>query len=292
MGDVEMASTYTRGAKKARSETQLGEYKISDTVIGEGSTGKVMLAYHMITGKPVAVKVVNKSSKWLREEAQKEIQILGKLNHKNIIKIDAVEEDEKSLYLFTEYLEERDIYTYMQRNGRFTEEQAFALFKQITAALKNCHENKICHHDVKLENCVINKEMDMKLIDFAYALEFHPPNSSFLKFNGSPAYSAPEILFRKPHNETVDIFGLGTCLYYMICHCFPFCDEDNTSYEELCQNVRLFNLEFPEDVSTEAKDLITVMLAKDKRPSFQDIKNHPWYKKHNSNAKLNLSQSN
>jgi serine/threonine protein kinase len=85
---------------------------------------------------------------------------------KDIIKVDAVEEDEKNIYLFTEYLEERDIYSYMQRNGRFSEEQAFVLFKQIAAALKNCHENKICHHDVKLENCVINKERDMKVSKF------------------------------------------------------------------------------------------------------------------------------
>jgi hypothetical protein len=77
----------------------------------------------------------------------------------------------------------------------------------------------------------------------------------------------------------------------MICHCFPFCDEDNTSYEELCQNVRLFTLEFPDFVSPEAKDLITKMLSNN-RPSFQTIKEHPWYQKHNNANKMNLSQSN
>jgi serine/threonine protein kinase len=178
-------------------------------------------------------------------------------------------------------LAERDIYSFMQRNRfQFSEEHAFKLFKQMVSALKACHDNKICHHDMKLENCVINSNNEMKLIDFAYALEWTDSNCVFAKFNGSPAYSAPEILFRKPHNASVDIFGLGTCLYYMICQCFPFCDEENTSYEELCQNVRLFNLEFPEFVSPDAKDLITKMLSKENRISIQDIKHHNWYRFH------------
>lgn len=153
----------------------------------------------------------------------------------------------------------------------------------MVSALANCHKNSVCHHDVKLENCVINGKFDVKLIDFAYAIEFDKPNSSpFYKFNGSPAYSAPEILFRRPHTETVDIFGLGTCLYYMICHCFPFCDEENTTYEELCRNVRAFCLEFPEGVSEEVKDLIRKLLARENRISLKDIKQHPWYRREQS----------
>lgn len=92
-----------REAKKAKLEQTIGSYRITDTFIGEGSTGKVMLALRIPDGRASAVKIINKSSKWLKEDALKEIHVLQKLHHKNIISIDAIEEDDKNMYVKGQY---------------------------------------------------------------------------------------------------------------------------------------------------------------------------------------------
>jgi len=268
----------------------VGPYIITNEDVGEGASGKVKLAINTVTGTKAAVKYVSKTSHHTLEETMREVVLLQKLQqHKNIIKIQHIEDQQQGIFIFTDYLEERDLYSYIQRNGIFDEEQARKLFKQMVAALEYCHLNNVCHHDFKLENCVISKDMELRLIDFGYAVEFQQPNSSspssspsntglIHKYNGSPAYSAPEILFRKPHTETVDIFGLGVCLYYMLTGSFPFCDPERTTYEQLCRNVRNFCLEFPEGVSSDAQDLLKRLLAKENRITLQEIRKHPWIK--------------
>jgi serine/threonine protein kinase len=278
--------TTTQGAGKTIKFSPQRNYRITSTHVGEGSTGKVLLAENVHTGVYSAVKIVNKQQKWMREDALKEIEVLKKLKHENIIQLHGIEEDDDYIFLFTEFLNEGDIYTFMQRNGRFSEESAFKLFRQMVFALEHCHKNNISHHDFKLENIVINKNGDLRLIDFAFAVEFFKSSSGnyINKYNGSPAYSAPEILFRKPHNESVDLYGLGTCLYFMLCMCFPFCDDDSTTFEELCMNVRAFDLEFPHGLSAEVRDLIKKLVTKQNRLSFEQIVQHPWWKKHESLA--------
>eukprot|EP01119_Soliformovum_irregulare_P007073 TRINITY_DN1947_c0_g1_i2.p1 TRINITY_DN1947_c0_g1~~TRINITY_DN1947_c0_g1_i2.p1 ORF type:complete len:192 (+),score=29.99 TRINITY_DN1947_c0_g1_i2:604-1179(+) len=168
----------------------------------------------------------------------------------------------------------------MLRNGNpFTEDNGRAIFVQMVDALAHCHQSRVCHHDFKLENCVIDSRGHLKVIDFAYAVEFDSPTRLLRDYHGSPVYSAPEILFRKPHDYTVDIFSLGICLFYMLAGYFPFAkDEENTSFEQLCRNVRSFNLIFPAHFTGEVKDLITKLLRLKDRVSWDEIKQHPWYK--------------
>eukprot|EP01116_Phalansterium_solitarium_P017971 TRINITY_DN4582_c0_g3_i1.p1 TRINITY_DN4582_c0_g3~~TRINITY_DN4582_c0_g3_i1.p1 ORF type:complete len:317 (+),score=102.16 TRINITY_DN4582_c0_g3_i1:231-1181(+) len=253
-----------------------GPYLITAEVLGSGSTGKVLLALRKRDMTRIAVKVVTKSNK-VKEEACREIQLLLQLNHKNIIKIEHLDEDDKFLYIFMEYLDQGDLFSYIQRHGPLTENHARILFKQMAGALQYCHSKRICHHDFKLENCVINRHLELRVIDFAYAM-LVPPGSKITRFPGSPAYSAPEVLFRKPHGVEIDLFSLGTSLYYMLACRFPFCDEEKTSFQELCRNVREFKLSFPKHMSEDVCDLIRRMLAPE-RIGWSELTQHPWFTK-------------
>lgn len=252
---------------------------ILDKELGLGSTGTVKLAMHLATQRQAAVKVVNMSDPKVKAEALNEIMVLRKLNHVNVIRIENVVKEKNWSFVFTEYLDGGDLYSLLMQHGKFTEQQALPFFRQMVGALEHAHSMHICHHDFKLENCVVSKFGDLRLIDFAYAEEFfHPLDNSLQNYHGSPAYAAPEVLFRKPHNSTVDIFSLGTSLYLMLCGCFPFIqNEATTTFQDLCTNVKHFRLEFPDFLSADCKDLLSKMITKENRISWEQIRRHPWF---------------
>jgi len=279
-------------------EERVGPFVIKE-VIGNGSTGTVKLAVNTWNGMKCAVKIVNKTVTRKRKEARKEIKILSSFQHQNVISLQHVEEDCEYLYIFTEYCELGDLYAYIEKNGVFEENTAKKLFVQLLDALEFCHRKMgICHHDVKLENCVLTSDFRVKLIDFGFAVELSPPDlaannnnkgaatgvpaaakNAIRLFDSSPAYSPLEVLLRRPHDESVDIFGLGTCLYYMLCGSFPFCDPDKATLEELCQNIRTNNIEYPEGLlSADVQDLLKRMLTAKKkdRITIDLIRAHSW----------------
>jgi len=276
---------YSQGYNPNKEEeNRVGPYNIQERIVGQGTTGVVKLAINTVNGKFAAVKLVPKSISLKRKEAKKEIKILSNVNHESIIKLEHVDEDPNFIYIFTEYCEEGDLYSYMEKNGYFDENIARKLFVQLLDAVEFCHKHlKICHHDIKLENCVLTSDFRLKLIDFGFAIELDASAGKKLieEYNSSPAYSPLEILLRRPHDESVDLFSLGVCLYYMLTGRFPFCDPDATTFEELCQNLHANTLEFPSDMSSSARDLITRLLAKRKdriRP--EEIQAHPWLNPH------------
>jgi len=270
--------------QRLRTSPVVGPFRIlQDTEVGQGSTGTVRLAVK--TSDPsfkAAAKIVFKrcplQDQSRAEDPLREIRILQQLAHKNIVRILHVEEETNFLFIFLEWMELGDVYTFIGKNGALTELLAAKLFKQMTKALEFCHSKKICHHDFKLENCVIDGDFNLRVIDFGYAIDYAsmPEGERFHHYVGSPAYSAQEVLFRKPHTESVDVFSLGVCLYYMLCGTYPFCDEARTTYQQLCRNVRQGVVEFPDHVTAEARDLIVKMLAKDERILLAEVRHHPW----------------
>lgn len=258
--------------------TKVGRYQICPEDLGIGSTGCVKLAKDD-SNKKFAVKIVNQKDPKSKEEALREVSLLSGLKHDNIIRIEHVEQLKGNIYIFTEYYDQGDLYSRMQRDGCFGEEEAVALFRQMCAALEFAHSCKICHHDFKLENCVVDSFGQLRVIDFAYAMEFDD-NEPIRYYHGSPVYAAPEVLFRKPHNESVDIFSLGICLYFMLTGRFPFVkDESRTTFEQLCRNVTIFRLECPELLSNDVKDLLSKTITKERRLSWREINIHPWCQK-------------
>jgi len=101
------------------------------------------------------------------------------------------------------------------------QEIGLMVFSQILQAVQYIHSNGIVHRDIKLENIIVDKSMNIKLADFGFATNDHIDRlDSFL---GSPAYMAPEILDGKIYNGTkTDIFALGVVLFGLVCGVAPF----------------------------------------------------------------------
>ena len=91
---------------------------------------------------------------------KREIKILERLNHENIVKLYEAFDDQKSVYLINEYCGGGSLHTLLKQkqNRQLREYEARPLFKQIVSALKYCHQRHITHRDIKLENVLLNEE--------------------------------------------------------------------------------------------------------------------------------------
>eukprot|EP01117_Protostelium_nocturnum_P001137 TRINITY_DN1145_c0_g1_i1.p1 TRINITY_DN1145_c0_g1~~TRINITY_DN1145_c0_g1_i1.p1 ORF type:complete len:298 (+),score=25.83 TRINITY_DN1145_c0_g1_i1:173-1066(+) len=280
---LQLLRDQSRGTSNPISqEERVGQFIIKEK-IGQGTTGLVKLAINTRNGSRCAVKIINKTVTRKRKEARKEIKRLQQIKHDNIIALQQVEEDINNIYIFLEYCEFGDLAVFIEKNGVFDEHIARKLFAQLLEAVDFCHKTMlICHHDIKLENCVITRDFRLKLIDYGFSIDLDPnlPRKKQIRiYDSSPAYSPLEILLRKPHSETVDIYSMGICLYHILVGKFPFCVPEKTSIEELCNNIA--NQEgphFPKGLlSPSVQHLICRMLSKRKyRISIEEMRSHEW----------------
>ena len=137
------------------------------------------------------------------------------------------------------------------------------------------HDLDIIHRDVKLENVLLDKYLNTKLIDFGFSVS--TKDSQNLKiFCGTPSYMAPEIVRRIEYEgKPVDCWSLGVVLYALVCGCFPFSAK---SYPDLYKKVMRGQFRYPDHLSIAIKDLIRNLLQLDpkKRYNITQAKNHPW----------------
>ena len=84
------------------------------------------------------------------------------------------------------------------------------------------HKNHMAHRDIKLENILMTKDYEIKIIDFGFGM-YNPENKLQSFFCGTPNYMPPEIAFKKPYvGQKADLWSLGVLVYKMYCADFPF----------------------------------------------------------------------
>ena len=141
--------------------------------IGRGGFGIIFLVSHIITKEYRAIKKIPKKNINLNAENKhidimNEAKTIQKLNHPNIIKIYNAFCYRSYLYLFLEYIKAGDLGKFLHKHGLFNESQAKIIFTQLLNAIHYCHDHKIVHRDLKLENILITNEsnLSIKIIDF------------------------------------------------------------------------------------------------------------------------------
>ena len=266
----------------------INNYKFDfDIKLGEGRFGKVRLAYHKLTKVKVAIKVIDKNQIKLKEDRQRinsEILILKQLHHYHIAKLYSIIENEERIYLIQEYVQGNDLTFFIKQKEKpmIKEQKICKYFRQIISAIEYIHKLGIAHRDLKPENILINKDNDIKLIDFGLSKFFL--KGELLKTPcGSPFYAAPEMVKGNKYNGiNTDIWSLGIVLYLMLFQELPFMDADKSRlYKKILEG----NYNIPEDklniVSKEAIDLVQKILEINpkKRIKISEIKNHIWFNK-------------
>ncbi|XP_067272450.1 serine/threonine-protein kinase MARK1 isoform X2 [Pseudorasbora parva] len=257
-------------------QPHIGNYRLLKT-IGKGNFAKVKLARHVLTGREVAVKIIDKTqlNPTSLQKLFREVRIMKVLNHPNIVKLFEVIETDKTLYLIMEYASGGEVFDYLVAHGRMKEKEARAKFRQIVSAVQYCHQKRIVHRDLKAENLLLDADMNIKIADFGFSNEF-TIGSKLDTFCGSPPYAAPELFQGKKYDgPEVDVWSLGVILYTLVSGSLPF---DGQNLKELRERVLRGKYRIPFYMSTDCENLLKKLLVLNpgKRGSLEQIMKDRW----------------
>ncbi|KAL0969016.1 hypothetical protein UPYG_G00221600 [Umbra pygmaea] len=240
-------------------QPHVGNYRLLKT-IGKGNFAKVKLARHILTGREVAIKIIDKTqlNPNSLQKLFREVRIMKLLNHPNIVKLFEVIETERTLYLVMEYASGGEVFDYLVAHGRMKEKEARAKFRQIVSAVQYCHQKNIVHRDLKAENLLLDADMNIKIADFGFSNEFTMGNK-LDTFCGSPPYAAPELFQGKKYDgPEVDVWSLGVILYTLVSGSLPF---DGQNLKELRERVLRGKYRIPFYMSTDCENLLKRFLV-------------------------------
>ncbi|XP_075070749.1 serine/threonine-protein kinase Chk2 isoform X2 [Mixophyes fleayi] len=267
------------------------EKYIMSKTIGSGACGEVKLAFEKSTCKKVAVKIISKrafrlSSASLDQpiSADTEIEILKKLNHPCIIKIENFFDSDDNFYIVLELMEGGELFDRVL-TSRLKESTAKLYFYQILLAVQYLHENGVIHRDLKLENVLLssaNEECCIKITDFGQS-KILGETSLMRTLCGTPTYLAPEVLTTAGtagYSSAVDYWSLGVILFVCLGGYPPF-SEQNCAMplkDQITGGHYTFIAAAWKDVSQPALDLVKKLLVVDpeKRLTTKEALQHPW----------------
>ncbi|XP_034715231.1 MAP/microtubule affinity-regulating kinase 3a isoform X12 [Etheostoma cragini] len=280
-GRQEVGTRSARTGVRTRSSEEpqqphVGNYRLLKT-IGKGNFAKVKLARHILTGREVAIKIIDKTqlNPNSLQKLFREVRIMKILNHPNIVKLFEVIETERTLYLVMEYASGGEVFDYLVAHGRMKEKEARAKFRQIVSAVQYCHQKHIVHRDLKAENLLLDADMNIKIADFGFSNEFTMGNK-LDTFCGSPPYAAPELFQGKKYDgPEVDVWSLGVILYTLVSGSLPF---DGQNLKELRERVLRGKYRIPFYMSTDCENLLKrfLVLNPAKRGTLEQIMKDRW----------------
>eukprot|EP00466_Bigelowiella_natans_P012312 jgi/Bigna1/68992/fgenesh1_pg.7_\ len=228
----------------------MGDYWLGHT-LGEGVIGKVKLATHVKTYKQVAIKFISRKRLQTRRQTEnlhREINITMSISHPNIIKVhDIIDTNPHYIGIVMEYVPGGELFQ---------------------------HKKGIAHRDLKLENIMLDKKHNVRLIDFGLS-KYGDAAKKMRTLCGTKYYLAPEIVRGESYSYPCDIWSVGVILFTMCCGFLPF---DHGNEVLLMKTISLGLLKMPSFLSLDLQDLIRKILnpSQLQRMKIETIMQHPW----------------
>ena len=245
--------------------------------IGQGGFSEIYESQWL--GIPVAVKVIfdPKITEELLEEFNNEIEKLFILRHPYIIQLYGITDKEKSqkLAVITELAPKGSLFDYLHKNPKTKNNLSLEfknkITKQLICTMAYIHSRGYVHRDLKTQNILLDKNLDIKLCDFGLTKLKSELNSGSGQFAGTPCYMAPELFDRKFYDDKIDVFAFGTVLWEIYTQKIPYanCDameikQKVTKGEELyCSSI------VPKQIANLIQKCRCVKASD--RPSFEEI---------------------
>ena len=265
------------------------EPKITDFILlkelGVGSFGRVLLVQHKITQAQYAIKAIDKRNKDNIEESpyfRREIEIMYRIHHPNVVKLFGHFEDNTYCYFIMEYIPGGNIYSLCPKNGipLISTQMVASLIKDVISAIYYLHHMNppIIHRDIKPENVLLGEGNVAKLTDFGWS-NYMQGYSKRTTVCGTPIYLAPEIINNTGHDEKIDIWCIGVLMFELMTGQPPWKGDDITT---LKYNIRRLKINWPKTMDPDARDLITKILRyiPEERISLRGMLMHPFFTKY------------
>ena len=253
--------------------------------IGMGSFGRVYLVIHKKTKVKYAIKAIDKKNKENIEDKpyfRRELEVMYKIHHPNVVKLFGHFEDKKYCYFIMEYISKGNLFDliHLDKTKILSHKIIASILKDIVSAVFFLHNMNppIIHRDIKPENVLINSNLEAKLTDFGWS-NYIQEKKERMTVCGTPIYLAPEIIKEKGHDERVDIWCLGVLLFELTTGEVPFPGKD---LEALKNDICHLNINWPKNMDSDVKDLISKILKLDpeERIPLEEIIEHPFILKY------------
>lgn len=263
--------------------------------LGRGAFSIVKEAISKRSGRKYAVKIIDKKNVGQdMARLRTEIEILKRVNNKNIIMLKGIRENEDTLFLVTELVTGGELFDKIVELGAYTEADAARLVKKMVSAIDYLHDMNIVHRDLKPENLLLKSPDDIseiKLADFGLS-KIVGTNVMMKTACGTPGYVAPEVLNAVGYDKEVDLWSIGVITYILLCGFPPFYNE---SLPLLFEQIMKADYDYPPDywdeISDEAKSFIDQLLVVDpaNRLTTKQALEHPWLSGQAPDTKLNVT---
>jgi serine/threonine protein kinase len=232
----------------------IDDFEVTKEELGSGTYGDVVKAYHKSSKYPCALKLVKKSVYTEKKETAllfREIQLQHELGyHPQIVSLygcfDIDGTDDFAIVL--ELVEGPDLFEYLDRRNGISLTDLQIIFSQLLQAVQFCHNNHIIHRDIKLENIKVDRDLNVKLIDFGFALRFEDHASEFF---GTFYAMAPEVCHahqgkgNQQYDYRIDIWSCGIVLYYMMTGEIPWDPKSSQGMHDFVNELYQFPLHNP-----------------------------------------------
>ncbi|KAI8818964.1 kinase-like domain-containing protein [Fimicolochytrium jonesii] len=250
--------------------------------VGKGGFANVFLVrLKHSTGRYYALKAIKKHDVVkMKQDKQvmNEKNILRNIDHPFIVELYHTFQNPTYLFMTMEYVAGGDLFSYLRKAQRFSEEASRFYVSEVLISLEYLHTNKIIYRDLKPENILLDTTGHVKLADFGFAKVVNKTTQSFC---GTPDYISVEIVVNKPYTKAVDWWSLGVLVYELISGKTPFGDE---SSDRIYDNIQSGRIKWHPLIKGHAKELIRRLLDIDPEKRLgsngdgAEIKQHPWFK--------------
>jgi len=276
----------------AEFNTVYGRYVVR-TLLGKGSFGKVVGVRDRQLGMDIAIKMVNVNNRrpgFHAADIDREISIMEKLHHRNVVKILGVTRQRGRRYIRMELCNSGNVNEFVLQHD-ISLAQVRNLAFSMLSALRYVHEQNIVHNDFKPDNIMVHRtpsgQYIYKLTDFGISRLLESPYARKIPKNdlaGTPDFNSPE-KWRSDYNAKSDIYALGFTVYILLTGRHPCATPPAVMAPMFVKLMRIvmadnFSVTFAktDQLSEQAKAFVRSLTTNDPeaRPTATQAQSDPW----------------
>ncbi|CAM4686164.1 unnamed protein product [Leuciscus chuanchicus] len=250
-------------------------YLESFVKIGEGSTGVVCIAREKLSGRQVAVKMMDLRKQQRRELLFNEVVIMRDYSHKNVVEMYKSALVGEELWVIMEYLQGGAL-TNIVSETRLTEEQIATVCESVLQALCYLHAQGVIHRDIKSDSILLTLDGRVKLSDFGFCAQISKDIPKRKSLVGTPYWMAPEVVSKTPYGTEVDVWSLGIMVVEMVDGEPPYFSETPIAAMKRLRDEPAPSARNASKISPVLRDFLDSMLTRDpvQRASAGDLLQH------------------